>query len=163
MSRWTHSRFETNLKQLAERRKKLLSSWTGNKELDGKLGTLCDGGQSRSDEPCLFVIVDLYFIDFSAPKLKNCWKVVLEINWNCSAMQCWVMTCDKAWDVTSFKETAVIISNLPSPSLEKTSVLWGCEVLGVSYDLGSISGRSRLLLCLPPIRPTTTTTLVFQQ
>ena len=53
-----------------------------------------------------------------------------------------VHACDKAWDVTSFKRTAVILSNLPSPSLEKTSVLWGCEVLGVSYDLGSISGRT---------------------
>ena len=54
---------------------------------------------------------------------------------------CSEMICDKAWGVTSFRETSVL-SNLPSPSLEKTSVLWGCEVLGVSYDLGSISGRT---------------------
>ena len=35
---------------------------------------------------------------------------------------CSEMICDKAWGVTSFRETSVL-SNLPSPSLEKTSVL----------------------------------------
>ena len=43
-------KFETNwtktqkLKQIAQRRKKLLFSWTGNKELDGELRALRDGG-----------------------------------------------------------------------------------------------------------------------